>query len=138
MARIVALDYGRKRTGIAVTDPLQLIATALTTVETRELIGFLKQYTQQQPVAQFVIGYPLNMDGSPTDATPLVERFIPKLEHVFRSIPVARWDERMTSKMAADTLESLGLPKKERERKDLIDAVSATIILQGYLESNPR
>lgn len=133
MARILALDYGKKRTGIAVTDPLQIIATALTTVDTAELIGFLKKYFQQEPVEKVVIGYPLNFDDSPTDATPLVDKFIPKFAHVFPDIPIEKRDERMTSRMASQAIAQMGLSKKEREKKELIDAVSATIILQEYL-----
>lgn len=138
MARILALDYGKKRTGIAVTDPLKIIATALTTVDTKELIGFLKKYIATEAVETFVIGYPLNMDDSPTDATPLIDKFMPKLQHVFPHINIVTWDERMTSRMAAQSIAQMGLSKKERERKELIDAVSATIILQEYLETHPR
>ncbi|HTN47682.1 MAG TPA: Holliday junction resolvase RuvX [Flavipsychrobacter sp.] len=133
MARILALDYGKKRTGIAVTDPLQIIASALTTVHTAELIGFLKKYFLQETVEKVIIGYPLNFDDSPTDATPLVDKFIPKFAHVFPDIPIEKRDERMTSRMASQAIAQMGLSKKEREKKELIDAVSATIILQEYL-----
>lgn len=135
MPRILAFDYGKKRTGIAVTDPLQIIATALTTVDTGELVGFLKKYIATEPVEAFIIGYPLNMDNSPTDATPLVDKFIPKLQHVFPSIPIHKWDERMTSRFASQAIAGMGLNKREREKKELIDAVSATLMLQEYLES---
>ena len=135
MARILAIDYGKKRTGLAVTDPLQIIATGLDTVDTGELIGYLKKYMAQEPVEKIIIGYPLNFDDSPTDATPLVEKFIVKFGNVFPNLPVEKVDERMTSKMASQSIAAMGLKKKERERKELIDKVSAVIILQEYLES---
>ena len=136
MARILALDYGKKRTGIAVTDPLQIIATALDTVDTNELIGYLKKYMAAEPVEKILIGYPLNMDDSPTHATPLVEKFIIKFGNVFPQMPVVKIDERMTSKMASQAISGMGLKKKDREKKELIDAVSATMMLQEYLALN--
>ncbi len=133
MARILALDYGKKRTGIAVSDPLQIIASALDTVDSGELIGYLKKYIAAEPVEKVIIGYPLNMDDSPTDATPLVEKFITKFGNVFPQIPVEKVDERMTSKMASQQIAMMGLKKKDREKKGLIDAVAAVIILQEYM-----
>lgn len=133
MARILALDYGKKRTGIAVSDPLQIIATALDTVDSGELIGYLKRYMAAEPVEKIIIGYPLNMDDSPTDATPLVEKFITKFGNVFPALPVEKIDERMTSKMASREIAAMGLKKKERERKELIDAVAAVMMLQEYI-----
>ncbi len=135
MPRILALDYGKKRTGVAVTDPLQIIATALDTVDSKELIGYLKRYIAQEPVEKVLVGYPLNFDDSTTDATPLVEKFIGKFQHVFPNIPIEKRDERMTSRMASQAISGMGLKKKDRERKELIDAVAAVIILQEYLES---
>ena len=135
MPRIIALDYGKKRTGIAVSDPLKIIATALDTVDSGELIGYLKRYIAKEPVEKVVIGYPLNMDGSPTHATPLVEKFIIKFGNVFPNIPVEKIDERMTSKMASQQISQMGLKKKDRESKELIDAVSAVMMLQEYLQS---
>jgi putative Holliday junction resolvase len=135
VARILALDLGKKRTGIAVTDPLQIIATALDTVETGELIGFLKKYVATEPVEKVLIGYPLNLDDSPTDATPLVDKFIPKFQHVFPAIPIEKLDERMSSKWASKAIAGMQLKKKDRERRELIDAVSAVMMLQEYLES---
>ncbi len=135
MARILALDYGKKRTGIAVTDPLQIIATALDTVDSNQLVGFLKKYFAQEPVETVIIGYPLNMDDSPTDATPAVDKFIRNFKQVFPQLPIIEWDERLTSKMASRAISAMGLRKKEREKKELVDAVSAVIILQEYLES---
>jgi len=135
MPRIIALDYGKKRTGIAVTDPLQIIASALDTVESGELIGYLKKYIAKEPVEKILIGYPLNMDGSPTDATPLVEKFIVKFGNVFPNMQVEKTDERMTSKMASKAISEMGLKKKDREKKELIDAVAAVMMLQEYLLS---
>lgn len=135
MARILALDYGKKRTGVAVTDPNQIIATALATVDTGELIGWLKKYMISEQVEKVIIGYPLNFDDSPTDATPLVEKFIPKFIHVFNHIPIEKVDERFTSVLASQAIAQMGLSKKQREDKALIDATSAAILLQEYLES---
>ena len=133
MARIIALDYGKKRTGIAVTDPLQIIASALETVDSTVLIGYLKKYIALEPVERILIGYPLNFDNSPTHATPLVEKFIVKFGNVFPNMPVEKIDERMTSKMASREIAAMGLKKKDREDKELIDAVSAVMMLQEYL-----
>lgn len=135
MGRILALDYGKKRTGVAATDPLQIIATAVDTVDTGELIGWLKKYIAAEPVERIVIGYPLNFDDTPTDATPLVEKFIIKFKNVFPDMPVDTWDERMTSKMASQAIAEMGLKKKIRERKELVDSIAAVIILREYLES---
>lgn len=135
MARILALDYGKKRTGIAVTDPLKIIASPLQTVETKELIGFLKKYFVLEPVERVIIGLPLNFNDTPTDATPLVEKFIPKFQHVFPNIPIETVDERMSSRMASQAITQMGLNKKSREEKGLIDVTSAVILLQEYLES---
>lgn len=134
MARIIALDIGKKRTGIAVTDPLQIIATALDTVETGELIGYLKKYIATEPVEKVIVGYPLNMDETPTDATPIVEKFILKFKNVFPNMPVEKTDERMTSRIASQQIAGMGLKKKTREQKELVDAVSAVMMLQEVLE----
>lgn len=135
MARILSIDYGKKRTGLAVTDPLQIIATALDTVDSGELIGYLKKYMAAEPVELVLIGYPLNFDDTPTDATPLVEKFIGKFKNVFPDLPIEKVDERLTSKMASQAIAGMGLKKKDREDKGLIDRVSAAIMLQEYLES---
>lgn len=137
MARILAIDYGKKRTGIAVSDPLQIIATALDTVESGELIGYLKKYIAREPVEKVLVGYPLNFDNSPTHATPLVDKFILKFGNVFPNMPVEKIDERMTSKMASQAISGMGLKKKDREKKELIDTVSAVMMLQEYLTLNP-
>lgn len=135
MARIVALDFGKKRTGIAVTDPSQLIATALDTVETGELIGYLKKYFAKEEIEKVLIGYPLNFDNSDTHATPLVDKFIPKFQHVFPTVPIEKVDERLSSRMASQAIAEMGLKKKDREQKELIDSVSAVILLQEYIQS---
>ena len=135
MARIVALDFGKKRTGIAVTDPSQIIATALDTVDTGELIGYLKKYFAKEEIEKVLIGYPLNFDNSATDATPLVDKFIPKFQHVFPSVPIEKIDERLSSRMASQAIAEMGLKKKDREQKELIDSVSAVILLQEYIQS---
>jgi putative Holliday junction resolvase len=135
MARIIALDIGKKRTGIAVTDPLQIIATALDTVDTGELIGYLKKYIAVEPVEKIIVGYPLNLDESPTDATPIVEKFILKFKNVFPYMPVEKTDERMTSRIASQQIAGMGLKKKTREQKELIDAVSAVLMLQEVMEN---
>ena len=138
MARILALDYGKKRTGVAVSDPLQIIATALATVDSNELIGYLKKYIAAEPVEMILIGYPLNLDDTPTHATPLVEKFILKFGNVFPQLPVEKIDERMTSKLASREIAGMGLKKKDRESKELIDAVSAVMMLQEYLEHRKK
>jgi putative holliday junction resolvase len=134
MGRIICLDYGKKRTGIAVSDPLKIIATALDTVDSNELIGYLKKYVAKEQVERVIIGFPLNFDGTPTDATPLVEKFIGKFGNVFPNLPIEKTDERLTSKMAAAEISRMGLKKKDREEKALTDQVSAALMLQEYLD----
>lgn len=135
MARILAIDYGKKRTGLAVSDPLQIIATALGTVDTKELIGYLKNYMKENEVEKVLIGYPLNLDDSPTDATPLVDKFIGKYKNVFPDLEIEKVDETLTSKMASFAMVEMGMKKKQRQKKENIDTVAATIILQEYLQS---
>ena len=137
MARIMAFDYGKRRTGIAVTDPSQIIATGLTTVETDKVLEFVKSYTQQEQVEKFVVGYPLSLSGDATDATPLVDSFIGNLKKNFPRIPIHKNDERYTSKMAMQTLVASGVKKKARRNKALLDEVSAVIILQDYMGIEP-
>ncbi|CAM3559996.1 Holliday junction resolvase RuvX [Zobellia roscoffensis] len=133
MGRLLALDYGKKRTGIAVTDELQLIASGLTTVRTFELIDFLKEYTQKEKVQTFIVGEPRQMDNTPSESEALISPFLNRLKKVFPDIPVERHDERFTSKMAFQTMIDSGLKKKQRRDKALVDEISATIILQAYL-----
>jgi len=135
MPRILAIDYGLKRTGIAVTDPLQIIATGLTTVESKQLIPFLKDYFSKEQVELILIGEPKNMDDSDTHATPLVEKCIKELQENFPAIPVKKVDERFTSKMASQAMIEMGLKKKQRRNKALVDEIAATILLQEYLRS---
>lgn len=135
MSRILAIDYGKKRTGIAVTDPLKMIASGLTTVPTHELIPFLKKYFIKEPVEKIVIGYPKNLDGSATDATTLVEEGIRILRKNFPDVPILKIDERFTSKIASQSILASGVNKKQRQNKALTDEVSATILLQDYLQS---
>ena len=132
----MALDYGKKRTGIAVSDPLQIIARGLETVDTGELIGYLKKYFKEEEVEKVIIGYPLNFDDTPTHATPLVDKFIGKYKHVFPDVEIEKVDERLSSKMASQAIAGMGLKKKDREEKGLIDTVAATILLQDYLEKH--
>ena len=133
MARIICIDYGGKRTGIAVTDPLQIIATGLTTVESRQLIPFLKDYFAREPVELILIGEPKNWDDTDTHATPLVAKCIKELQKNFPAMPVKKVDERYTSKMAKDAMLEMGLKKKDRRNKALVDEIAATIMLQEYL-----
>ncbi len=133
MARILAIDYGGKRTGLAVTDPLQIIATGLTTIDSKELIPFLKKYLREEDVELIIIGMPLNWDESDTHGTPLVKAAIKKLEKEFPTVPLKTVDERYSSKMAKDAMLQMGLKKKDRRDKKLVDEIAATIILQEYL-----
>jgi putative Holliday junction resolvase len=135
MPRILAIDYGKKRTGLAVSDPLKMIAGGLTTVPTHELIPYLRKYLQKEAVERFVIGDPKNLDGSATDATALVKECVRILNKNFPGIPVSRIDERFTSKIASGSMIAGGLSKKQRQDKALVDEVSATILLQDYLRS---
>ena len=133
MPRIISIDYGAKRTGLAVTDPLQIIATGLTTVESKQLIPFLKDYFAKEEVELIIIGEPKNWDDTDTHATPLVEKTINQLEKNFPKIPIKRVDERYTSKMAKDAMLEMGLKKVQRRNKKLVDEIAATILLQEYM-----
>jgi len=135
MARILAIDFGEKRTGIAVSDPLQMIANGLTTVDTTRLEQFLVDYVAKESVERFVIGFPTTLRNEPAVVTAQITPFVEKLKQRFPSIPVELVDERFTSKMAFQTMIDGGLKKKARQNKGLIDQISATIILQTYLES---
>jgi putative Holliday junction resolvase len=133
LPRILCIDYGKKRTGIAVTDPLQIIATGLTTVDSHELISFLKNYFQKEHVELMVIGEPKNLDDSDTHATPLVKEIIKKLQKEFPMIPIKKVDERFTSKMAKQAMIEMGMKKKDRRNKRTVDEIAATIMLQEYM-----
>jgi len=133
MPRIISIDYGARRTGLAVTDPLQIIATGLTTVESKQLIPFLKDYFAKEEVELIIIGEPKNWDDTDTHATPLVEKIIKQLEKNFPKIPIKKVDERYTSKMAKDAMLEMGLTKMQRRNKKLVDEIAATIMLQEYM-----
>ncbi|WP_111683553.1 Holliday junction resolvase RuvX [Winogradskyella tangerina] len=135
MGRILAIDYGTKRTGLAVTDEMQIIASGLTTVETQDLITFLKDYVASENVELFVVGLPKQMDNTASESEVYIQKFIDQLSKVLPDIPVERIDERFTSKMAFQTMIDSGLKKKQRQNKALIDEISATLILQSYLAS---
>jgi len=134
VARILSIDYGKKRTGLAVTDPLKIIATGLSTIETPKLIAFLKDYFSKEQVEEVIIGMPTNMDDSDTHATPLVRKFIEQFRKNFPAIPISEVDERFTSKMATQAMLEMGLKKKQRQNKGLVDEIAATIMLQEYLQ----
>lgn len=135
MARIIAIDYGLKRTGIAVTDPMQIISTGLTTIHSQELIPFLKNYFKTEEVEKIVIGLPINWDGSDTHGTQPAAEAVRILKKNFPQIPVVTVDERYTSKMAKDAMLQMGMKKKERQDKKIVDEIAATIILQEFMES---
>ncbi len=134
MGRILAIDYGRKRVGIAVTDELQMIAGGLTTVHSKDVIAFLKDYTSKEQVDCMVVGEPFDMQNRASDASKYIDPFVKHLRKQFPDIPVERIDERFTSQMAMQTMIDAGLKKKARQNKALVDTISATIILQYYLE----
>ncbi len=136
MARILSIDYGGKRTGLAVTDPLQIIATGLETIESKELIPWLKRYFLQEEVELIIIGLPKNWDESDTHGTPLVKAAIKKIQKEFPTMPLKTVDERYSSKMAKDAMIEMGMKKKHRRDKKNVDLIAATIILQEYLQSN--
>lgn len=134
MARVLAIDYGQKRTGIAVTDNLQITANGLTTVPTHELLNFLKQYVEKEDVERFVVGLPKRMNGEESDNMRRIRPFVRKLEKDIPQIPVTYVDERFTSVLAQRAIREAGLKKKARQNKELVDEVSAAIILQSYLD----
>ena len=132
--RILAFDYGTKRIGMAVTDPLQIIATGLDTIHPKDIIGYLKKYLQREQVELFVVGEPKQMDGSPSQSSPHIKGFITTLKKHFPDIPIERIDGRFTSKMASAVVAQSGFKKTDRQNKERLDTISATIILQSYLE----
>ena len=135
MARILAIDYGRKRTGIAVTDPLKIIANGLKTVATYEIWIFLDEYLKNEKVEKIIVGYPLQTDGKPSESIRYINPFLKKLQVKYSNIKIETADERFTSKIAYQTMIDAGLKKKALKNKALVDTISATIILQSYLES---
>ena len=135
MGRVIAIDYGLKRTGIAVTDPLRIIATPLETVESSLLIKFLQQYLQKEPVDEFVVGMPKTLSNEDSSIAPMVRKFVEELKKNFSGKPVTLMDERFTSSIARRTLIDGGMKKKDRQNKANVDRVSATILLQDFLNS---
>ena len=133
MGRILSIDYGSKRTGLAVTDPLKIIAGGLAGIATHELEGFLVEYCKREDVEKVIIGAPVNLDNSDTDATRLIEAFINRFKKVFPHIPIQKVDERFTSRLAVQSMVESGLKKKNRQNKKLVDEIAATIMLQDYI-----
>lgn len=136
MPRILSIDYGQKRTGIAVTDEMKIIASGLTTIPTHNLIDFLKDYFAKEKVEAVLIGEPKQMNGQPSESASVINGFVTHFSNIFPDMKVIRVDERFTSKMAFQTMIDSGLSKKQRQNKGLIDEISATIMLQDYLSSN--
>lgn len=134
MGRILAIDYGVRRTGLAATDPLQIIPGGLATVETLRLIPYLKEYLTREKVERFVVGFPKQTNGRDSDNLPRVRDFVAQLQKTFPEIPVDMWDERYTSILAQHAILESGIGKMARRNKALVDEVSATIILQGWME----
>lgn len=136
MARLLAIDYGKKRTGIAVTDPMQIIASGLTTVATRDLTSFLQEYLKKENVETIVLGEPKQMDYTDSELGPWLRKYTVQLQELFPDVKIEREDERFTSKMAHAAMLSGGLKKKQRQNKALVDEIAATIILQSYMDRN--
>ncbi|MBU3661590.1 MAG: Holliday junction resolvase RuvX [Bacteroidetes bacterium] len=136
MGRILAIDFGTKRIGLAVTDPLKIIASSLATVAAHEAIVWLKNYCSKEEVEAFVVGKPLQMDGTDSESAPATEKFISLLAKSFPKTPIHRVDERLTSRMASHAMVEMGMKKKDRQKKGNIDQISAVLILQSYMEAN--
>lgn len=135
MGRILGIDYGQKRVGIAVSDPLHLFAIPLQTVTIDKVTDFLKKYVEEQPVTTFVVGYPKNLNNTPSDNAPRVMAFVTHLNRIFPDIPVVLADERFTSKMAFQAMIDGGMKRKDRQNKSHVDKISAVLILQEYLQN---
>jgi putative Holliday junction resolvase len=138
VGRILSIDFGGKRTGLAVTDPLQIIATALDTVDTHHLYEFLKKYVVEEQVEKIIIGYPLNLDDTPTHATPLVDAAVKRLNKLFPQVPVEKVDERFSSRRASAAMLEMGMKKKDRRQKGNTDQIAATLLLQEYLATRAQ
>ena len=138
MDRLIGIDFGKKRTGLAVSDPLHIFSSALDTVDTAKLIDYLKNYAQKETIERFVVGFPVNMDGSPSEAASGVETFLKQLEKAFPDIPVTLEDERFTSVLAHRAMIDGGMKYKDRRNKESVDKIAAAIILQGYLDRQNR
>ncbi len=137
MERIIGIDYGRKRVGVAVSDPLGIFASALETVPAAKIIDYLKNYTQNNKVARFVVGYPMNLNGRPAECAQYVDIFLKQLKKQFPGIPVVLEDERFTSQLAMKAMIAGGMKKSDRREKENVDKISAAIILQSYMD-NPH
>lgn len=135
MPRILSIDYGSKRTGLAVTDPLKIIAGGLAGIHTKDLESFLIEYFKKEEVEMVIIGHPTNYDDSDTHATPLVQAFINRFKKVFPAMLIVKVDERFTSKLAVKSMVESGMKKKDRQNKNLVDEIAATIMLQQYLNT---
>ncbi|WP_255497856.1 Holliday junction resolvase RuvX [Flavobacterium sp. I3-2] len=134
-SRLLAIDYGGKRTGIAITDEMQIIASGLTTVETKQLFPFLQEYLSKEKVSKVIVGEPKRLNNEPSEIAPKIDEFVVKFKKLYPTIEVIRMDERFTSKMAFQTMIDSGLKKKQRQNKALVDEIAATILLQDYLNS---
>lgn len=134
MGRVLSIDYGQKRVGLAVTDELQIIATGLDTVHSKDIFSYLKDYVKNEDVDCFVVGEPRQMNNKISESAKFIEPFVKKLKKHFPDVPVKRYDERFTSKIAIQTMISAGLKKKDRQKKETVDKISAVLILQSYLE----
>ena len=137
MERIIGIDYGRKRVGVAVSDPLGIFASALETVPAAKIIDYLKNYTQNNKVERFVVGYPMNLNGKPAECAQYVDVFLKQLKKQFPDIPVTLEDERFTSQLAMKAMIAGGMKKSDRREKENVDKISAAIILQSYMD-NPH
>ena len=135
MGRILAIDFGRKRTGIAVTDPLQIVANGLTIVATHTLIDFLQSYVKSEPVELIVVGLPKQLNGQPSESTKWLEPFLNRLRKVMPDMPVVMYDERFTSTLAHRAMIDGGMKKMDRRNKEVVDSIAAAIILNDYLQS---
>ena len=138
MDRLVGIDYGRKRIGVAVSDPLRIFASPLETVPSAKIIEYLQKYAQTETIVRFVIGYPINMDGKPSEAAADVDRFLPLLKKHFPGVPVTLEDERFTSVLAHRAMIDGGMKYKDRRDKNSVDKISAAIILQGFLDRSEK
>jgi len=138
LGRILAIDYGRKRVGLAVSDPMQMIANSLTTIHVKDIWDFLSDYLQKEAVDCIVVGYPKQMNNQASEAVRYINPFLKRLQKLYPDMDIQLVDERFTSKMAHQTMIDAGLKKKSRQNKALVDSISATIILQSYLEQNSK
>ena len=138
MERLIGIDYGRKRTGLAASDPLGIFASALETVPSAKIIDYLKKYAEKETITRFIVGYPMNLDGRPSEAAADVDAFLPRLKKAFPGIPVELEDERFTSVLAHRAMIDGGMKYKDRRDKASVDRISAAIILQGYMDRKSK